>query len=66
MAIGLPSVMDLQTARQHTDHRVGLPAAAAALAPILKLPFMGTAASDIKAIDAQAGMEAAMQIILSA
>ncbi len=70
MAIGgLPSMMDLRTARPS----YGAPetclhsAAAADIARYLNLPFMGTAgASESKAVDAQAGAEAAFQVMLSA
>jgi trimethylamine--corrinoid protein Co-methyltransferase len=70
MAIGgLPSMMDLRTARPS----YGAPetslfsAAAADLARYLGLPFMGTAgASESKALDAQASAEATMGIIFSA
>lgn len=70
MAIGgLPSMMDLRTARPS----YGAPetslfsAAAADLARYLGLPFMGTAgASESKALDAQAGSEATMEILISA
>jgi trimethylamine--corrinoid protein Co-methyltransferase len=65
---GLPTAMDLRTARPS----YGAPetclntAAAADLANYLKLPFMGTAgASESKKVDAQAGLEAALQILTS-
>jgi trimethylamine--corrinoid protein Co-methyltransferase len=70
MAIGgLPSMMDLRTARPaYGSPEASLHTAAAAdLARYLRLPFMGTAAaSDSKSIDAQAGSESAIQIMLSA
>ncbi len=70
MAIGgLPSMMDLRTARPS----YGAPetslfsAAASDLARHLGLPFMGTAgASESKTLDAQAGAEATMEILISA
>lgn len=70
MAIGgLPSMMDLRTARPaYGSPEASLHSAAAAdLARYLGLPFMGTAgASEAKRLDAQAGLEAALQIALSA
>ncbi|HUH97787.1 MAG TPA: trimethylamine methyltransferase family protein [Anaerolineales bacterium] len=70
MAIGgLPSMMDLRTARPaYGSPEASLHGAAAAdLARHLGLPFMGTAgASEAKRVDAQAGVEAALQVMLSA
>jgi len=70
MAIGgLPSMMDLRTARPaYGSPEASLHTAAAVdLARSLGLPFMGTAgASEAKRVDAQAGAEAAMQVMLSA
>lgn len=70
MAIGgLPSMMDLRTARPaYGSPEASLHSAAAAdLARFLGLPFMGTAgASEAKRVDAQAGAEAALQVMLSA
>jgi trimethylamine--corrinoid protein Co-methyltransferase len=66
---GLPMTMDLRTARPS----YGAPemdlyvAAAAELARYLGVPFMGTAgASESKQLDAQAGVEIALQILTSA
>ena len=70
MAIGgLPSMMDLRTARPaYGSPEASLHSAAAAdIARHLGLPFMGTAgASEAKRVDAQAGAEAALQVMLSA
>jgi trimethylamine--corrinoid protein Co-methyltransferase len=70
MAIGgLPSMMDLRTARpSYGSPEASLYTAACAdLARFLGLPFMGTAgASEAKRVDAQAGAEAALQVMLSA
>jgi len=70
MAIGgLPSMMDLRTARPaYGSPEASLHSAAAVdVARYLGLPFMGTAgASEAKRVDAQAGAEAAMQVMLSA
>ena len=70
MAIGgLPSMMDLRTGRPaYGSPEASLHTAAAAdLAHFLGIPFMGTAAaSEAKRLDAQAGTEAALQVILSA
>jgi trimethylamine--corrinoid protein Co-methyltransferase len=70
MAIGgLPSMMDLRTARpSYGSPEASLYSAAAVdLARYLRLPFMGTAgASEAKIVDAQAGSEAALQVMLSA
>lgn len=66
---GLPSMMDLRTARPaYGSPETSLHSAAAAnLARYLGLPFMGTAgASEAKRVDAQAGLEAAFQVIFSA
>jgi trimethylamine--corrinoid protein Co-methyltransferase len=70
MAIGgLPSMMDLRTARpSYGSPEASLHSAAAVdLARYLEIPFMGTAgASEAKRVDAQAGAEAALQVMLSA
>lgn len=70
MAIGgVPSMMDLRTARPaYGSPEMSLYTAAAVdLARSLGLPFMGTAgASESKIVDAQAGLEAALQVVLSA
>lgn len=70
MAIGgLPSMMDLRTARPaYGSPEASLHSAACVdLARYLGLPFMGTAgASEAKSVDAQAGAEAALQVMLSA
>lgn len=70
MAIGgLPSMMDLRTARPaYGSPEASLHSAAAVdLSRHLGLPFMGTAgASEAKQVDAQAGAEAALQVMLSA
>lgn len=66
---GLPSVMDLRTARPaYGSPEASLHTAAAAeLARYLGVPFMGTAgASEAKALDAQAAAEITLQIVLSA
>ena len=66
---GLPSMMDLRTARPaYGSPEASLHSAAAAdLARYLGLPFMGTAgASEAKRVDAQAGAEAALQVMVSA
>lgn len=66
---GLPSPMDLRTARpSYGSPEASLHSAAAAdLARHLGLPFMGTAgASESKLVDAQAGVEAALQVLMSA
>jgi trimethylamine--corrinoid protein Co-methyltransferase len=66
---GLPSMMDLRTARpSYGSPEASLHTAACAdLARFLGLPFMGTAgASEAKRVDAQAGAEAALQVMLSA
>lgn len=65
---GLPSMMDLRTARPaYGSPEASLHTAAAVdLARYLGLPFMGTAgASDAKLVDAQAGAEAAVQVLAS-
>lgn len=65
---GLPSPMDLRTARpSYGSPEASLHSAAAAdLARFLGLPFMGTAgASESKLLDAQAGLEAALQVLMS-
>jgi trimethylamine--corrinoid protein Co-methyltransferase len=70
IAIGmLGSAMDMRTARpSYGSPEMSLYAAASAeLARYLKLPFMGTAAaSESKLVDAQAGVEATMQVLMSA
>lgn len=70
MAIGgLPSMMDLRTARpSYGSPEASLYSAAAVdLARYLGLPFMGTAgSSEAKRVDAQAGVEAALSVMLSA
>jgi len=70
MAIGgLPSMMDLRTARPaYGSPEASLHSAAAVdIARYLGIPFMGTAgASEAKRVDAQAGTEAALQVMLSA
>jgi trimethylamine--corrinoid protein Co-methyltransferase len=70
MAIGgLPSMMDLRTARPaYGSPEASLHSAAAVdLARYLNIPFMGTAgASEAKRVDAQAGVEAGLQVMLSA
>jgi len=60
--------MDLRTARPAYGSPEGslYTAAAADISRYLGLPFMGTAgATESKAVDAQAGVEAALQVILS-
>jgi trimethylamine--corrinoid protein Co-methyltransferase len=70
MAIGgVPSMMDLRTARPaYGSPETSLHSAAAVdLARYLGVPFMGTAgASEAKRVDSQAGTEAALQVMLSA
>ncbi len=70
MAIGgLPSMMDMRTARpSYGSPEASLHTAAAVdLARHLGIPFMGTAgASEAKRVDAQAGVETALQVMLSA
>jgi trimethylamine---corrinoid protein Co-methyltransferase len=66
---GVPSVMDLRTARPaYGSPEMSLHSAAAVdIARFLKIPFMGTAgATESKIIDAQAGAEAAVQVLMSA
>jgi trimethylamine---corrinoid protein Co-methyltransferase len=66
---GLPSMMDMHTGRPaYGSPEASLHSAASAdLARYLHLPFMGTAgASESKTIDAQAGTEAAFQVMLAA
>jgi trimethylamine--corrinoid protein Co-methyltransferase len=66
---GLPSPMDLRTARpSYGAPETSLHCAAAAdLARYVGVPFMGTAgASESKLIDAQAGLEAGLQVLMSA
>lgn len=66
---GIPAAMDLRTARPaYGSPELTLHVAAAVdLARYLHLPFMGTGgASESKLVDAQAGVEAAFQILFSA
>ncbi len=66
---GVPSVMDLRTARPaYGSPEMSLHSAAAVdIARYLGLPFMGTAgASESKMVDAQAGAEGAVQVLMSA
>jgi trimethylamine--corrinoid protein Co-methyltransferase len=66
---GLPSPMDLRTARPSygSPESVLHSAACSDLARYLGVPFMGTAgASESKLIDAQAGLEAMMQSMMAA
>ena len=66
---GVPSMMDLRTARPaYGSPEMSLHSAAATdVARHLGLPFMGTAgASESKTVDAQAGAEAAVQVLMSA
>lgn len=66
---GLPSAMDLRTARPAygSPEMILHVAAAADLARYLGLPFMGTAgATESKKLDAQAGAEVALQVLASA
>ncbi|MEW5867818.1 MAG: trimethylamine methyltransferase family protein [Chloroflexota bacterium] len=66
---GVPSAMDLRTARPaYGSPEMSLHAAAAAdLSRYLGVPFMGTAgASESKLLDAQAAAESAVQILTSA
>ncbi len=65
---GVPSVMDLRTARpSYGSPEMSLHSAAAVdVARFLGIPFMGTAgATESKSIDAQAGAEAAVQVLMS-
>lgn len=65
----VPSAMDLRTARpSYGSPEMSLHTAAAAeLAHFLGIPFMGTAgASESKLLDLQAGIEASLQVLLSA
>jgi len=65
---GLPSMMDMRTGRPaYGSPEASLHSAACAdLARYLHLPFMGTAgASESKTIDAQAGVEAAFEVVLA-
>jgi trimethylamine--corrinoid protein Co-methyltransferase len=65
---GVPSVMDLRTARPaYGSPEMSLHSAAAVdIARYLGIPFMGTAgATESKSIDAQAGVEAAIQVLMS-
>ncbi len=66
---GVPSAMDLRTARPaYGSPEMSLHSAAAMdLARYLGVPFMGTAgASESKKLDAQAGIECAIQVLMSA
>ncbi len=66
---GLPSMMDMRTGRPaYGSPEASLHSAACAdLARYLHLPFMGTAgASESKSIGAQAGAEAAFEVMLAA
>ncbi len=66
---GVPSMMDLRSGRPaYGSPEMSLHSAAAVdVARYLNVPFMGTAgASESKAVDAQAGAEAAVQVLLSA
>ena len=66
---GVPSMMDLRTARPaYGSPEMSLHSAAAVdISRYLGIPFMGTAgASESKVIDAQAGAEAAIQVLMSA
>jgi trimethylamine--corrinoid protein Co-methyltransferase len=66
---GVPSMMDLRSGRPaYGSPEMSLHSAAAVdLARHLKLPFMGTAgASESKLLDTQAGIEASLQVLLSA
>lgn len=66
---GVPSVMDLRTARPaYGSPEMSLHSAAAVdISRYLGIPFMGTAgASESKSIDAQAGAEGAVQVLMSA
>jgi len=65
---GVPSMMDLRTGRPaYGSPEMSLHSAAAVdLARYLKIPFMGTAgASESKLMDSQAGVEGALQVLLS-
>jgi trimethylamine--corrinoid protein Co-methyltransferase len=65
---GLPSPMDLRTARPSygSPESVLHSAACSDLARHLGLPFMGTAgASESKLVDAQAGLEAMLQVLMA-
>ncbi|MCX6032434.1 MAG: trimethylamine methyltransferase family protein [Chloroflexi bacterium] len=70
MAVGtVPSAMDMRTLRPaYGSPEMSLYSAAAVdLARSLGLPFMGTAgASESKLLDAQAGLESAIQVLMSA
>ena len=70
MAIGsVPAAMDMRTLRPaYGSPEMSLYGAAASdLARSLGLPFMGTAgATESKLVDAQAGLEAAIQVLMSA
>lgn len=65
---GVPSMMDLRTGRPaYGSPEMSLHSAAAVdLARYLNIPFMGTAgATESKLLDSQAGVEAALQVLLS-
>jgi len=65
---GVPSMMDLRTGRPaYGSPEMSLHSAAAVdLARYLNIPFMGTAgATESKLLDSQAGLEAALQVLLS-
>jgi trimethylamine--corrinoid protein Co-methyltransferase len=65
---GVPSMMDLRTARPaYGSPEMSLHSAAAVdIARYLGIPFMGTAgASESKFVDAQAGAESAIQVLMS-
>jgi len=66
---GVPSMMDLRTARPaYGSPEMSLHSAAAVdIARFLGIPFMGTAgATESKILDAQAGAESAIQVLMSA
>lgn len=66
---GVPSAMDLRTARPaYGSPEMSLNSAAASdLARYLRVPFMGTAgASESKRLDSQAAIESSIQVLMSA
>ncbi len=66
---GVPSMMDVRSGRPaYGSPEMSLHSAAAVdVARFLKVPFMGTAgASESKAVDLQAGIEASIQVVFSA
>ncbi len=66
---GVPSMMDVRSGRPaYGSPEMSLHSAAAVdLSRYLKLPFMGTAgATESKLVDLQAGIEASIQVVLSA